>query len=276
VLDMRGDTSGAPLVREVGHLFRVVTQSLDRQAPADAMFVEVAERLRRVVPTRSVRLVRNGSLDAVPGKDSIYFDVPAKGSAGAARLLVEFAKGCRLEPWHFRMLKAAVQVLAAVQEIERGRIGESQPAPAQPAADTEAPPAASDLPGGWHRVVVRYRDGRLLKGYNRDFTPASGQVGVWVTPNGRRESRISAPLAQLKAVFFVHGLEGLPPEGRSLGTAERGRRVDVTFMDDEVLSGRTLNYSAEGVGFFLFPADMATNNSRVFVVTQAIREIHFP
>ena len=41
-----------------------------------------------------------------------------------------------------------------------------------------------DLPLGWKCLVVRYKDGRLLKGFTVDFAAAKGQVHVWRAPNG--------------------------------------------------------------------------------------------
>jgi hypothetical protein len=49
----------------------------------------------------------------------------------------------------------------------------------------------------------------------------------------------------------------------------------VTFLDDEVLSGTTMNYRPDGPGFFLTPGDAGANNERVFVVSRAIRHVRF-
>ena len=59
------------------------------------------------------------------------------------------------------------------------------------------------------------------------------------------------------------------------GTDREGRRIEVTFADDEVLLGSTLGYRPDGVGFFVTPADTRGNNVRVFVVSGAIRHVRF-
>ena len=50
----------------------------------------------------------------------------------------------------------------------------------------------------------------------------------------------------------------------------------MTFIDGEILGGRTLTYSAEGPGFFMTPTDCTSNNQRIFVVNNAVRSVQFP
>src|SRR3989442_7495893 len=45
-----------------------------------------------------------------------------------------------------------------------------------------------------------------------------------------------------------------------------GRRLEVTFQDDEKLVGTSEAYNPQKLGFFLFPADGKSNNSRIFIV----------
>ena len=106
-----------------------------------------------------------------------------------------------------------------------------------------------------------------MKGFCDEFSPATGQVQVSATPNSTRESRVIVSLKQLKAVFFVHDLEGGAARQGAQNPREAGRRIDVTFVDGELLSGTTLSYSRDGVGFFVYPADAHSNNSRTFVVS---------
>jgi hypothetical protein len=49
--------------------------------------------------------------------------------------------------------------------------------------------------------------------------------------------------------------------------------VEVTFQDGEVLVGTVRHVSAENLGFFLTPADPASNNLRVFVVAKAVAQL---
>jgi len=125
---------------------------------------------------------------------------------------------------------------------------------------------------------VRYLDGRLLKGFTRDFLASRGAVDLWPSQNTSVESRVSVPFGQLKAVFFVRNLEGDPNyvEPQTPVTPTAGRKVAVTFVDGEELTGFTRTYQPGAVGFFVQPLDPQNNNVRVFVVSQAIRHVRFP
>ena len=238
-----------------------LTSGIAGAATPDTMVVHVADCLKRAVPTRSVKLIE-ANAPFIHRTDAVHFDVPATDGGSPDRLLVEFARGCRLEPWHLQYLKAAAQLLAVVRETSRLR--------ALPVEEQ------IDVPSGWKRIVVRYLDGRLVKGFCDEFSPATGQVQVSATPNSTRESRVIVSLKQLKAVFFVHDLEGGAARQGAQNPREAGRRIDVTFVDGELLSGTTLSYSRDGVGFFVYPADAHSNNSRTFVVSAAVRHVQFP
>jgi hypothetical protein len=138
--------------------------------------------------------------------------------------------------------------------------------------------AQSDLPAGWHRLVVRYADGRLLKGYSQEFTASSGSLQVWPRPNAPSMTRITVPLAYLKAVFFVRDFEGDAEHVERCDgePAERGRSIAVTFLDGEVLVGTTMSYRTDADGFFIRPVDDGSNNVRIFVASRAIRHVQFP
>ena len=84
-------------------------------------------------------------------------------------------------------------------------------------------------------------------------------------------------VARLKAVFFVRDFDGDPnyQESKVFGGRGQGRRVEVTFSDGEVIVGTTLNYRPDGQGFMVSPADPGANNTRIFVVTTALRRVRF-
>jgi len=85
------------------------------------------------------------------------------------------------------------------------------------------------------------------------------------------------PLAQLKALFFVREFSGDPTlvESKDFVDPPKGRKVEVTFHDNEVMVGSTLGYRGEGNGFFLHPADGRSNNQRVFVTASGMRRMRF-
>lgn len=135
----------------------------------------------------------------------------------------------------------------------------------------------SEVPQGWHKLVVRYLDGRLLKGYGREFTASSSSLHVWPKPDAPAITRVTIPVWHLKAVFFVRDFTGDPNYVDTGAVMHRthGRRVIVTFLDGETLAGSTLNYNQDASGFFLCPLDARDNNFRVYVVSRAIRHVQF-
>jgi len=140
-------------------------------------------------------------------------------------------------------------------------------------APTDAPHAV-----GWQKIVVRYTEGQLLKGYTHDFNPARPQFSLWPSPASKPEDRVIVPLARLKGVFFVKDFAGNPDyiERTAAEHPQHGRRIEVTLLDNEVIAGRTLNYRPDGYGFFVMPADPLANNIRVFIVAAAVRQVRFP
>ncbi|MEJ2154155.1 MAG: hypothetical protein P8X96_02370, partial [Desulfobacteraceae bacterium] len=54
-----------------------------------------------------------------------------------------------------------------------------------------------------------------------------------------------------------------------------GRKTKVKFKDGEIIYGYTLGYSPERQGFYLTPADLGSNNERIFIVTSATENVQF-
>ena len=123
------------------------------------------------------------------------------------------------------------------------------------------------------QVVVRYQDGRLVKGITSNFLPARDSFHVQ-TPEG---DIVSVAQAELKAVFFVRSLAGNPTRKESAQfSATRpapGRKIRVVFGDGEEIVGTTQGYQPNRPGFFVFPADAGSNNERCFVITAATRRV---
>lgn len=125
-------------------------------------------------------------------------------------------------------------------------------------------------------VVAHYLDGRVIKGITRDFSP--NRPGVHIEVDGSSEI-VELRMRQLKALFFVKSFDGVPTrpdiKGFVAGPAEtsQGRKLAVRFRDGEFLCGYTLSWSPDRDGFFLFPADIDSNNQRIFVVTSSTDEV---
>jgi hypothetical protein len=132
------------------------------------------------------------------------------------------------------------------------------------------------------KIVARFRDGRVLKGFVRNFSIESDTV-ILSDQKTNKESRV--PIEELKALFFVKNFEGSSEyvERKIYGIRENlGRKVFIKFIDKESLVGfiegdipwdKGFSLSKLGKkakGFFLTPVDSECNNERVFVVGSAI------
>lgn len=124
-----------------------------------------------------------------------------------------------------------------------------------------------------NKVVVRYKDGRILKGTTTDFFPNRAQFYV-IEISGERKL---VYVEELKAIFFVKNYEGdkeYQPKYES-DIAGGGKKISVEFEDGEVITGHTLGYSPDRIGFFVTPADPESNNSRIFVIKASTTSIKF-
>jgi PilZ domain len=131
---------------------------------------------------------------------------------------------------------------------------------------------ARPIQSQWNQIMLRYTDGRLLKGFSRDRLLTNGHVEVWALPDAPQQARITVPVRHLKAVIFLGGSEGEAahaPEQAGSGA----RPAAVTFLDDEVIVGTVLDYKPDGVGFFLSPLDAETQDVRLFIFSGAIRHV---
>jgi Family of unknown function (DUF6982) len=122
-----------------------------------------------------------------------------------------------------------------------------------------------------NRVVARFRDGAMVRGTTIDFSPMRGYFhlndGVFVH---------EVNVAELKALFFVREFDGNATYDEKKGffaSGNQGKKVMVEFDDGEVMFGYTLNYSSQGMGFFVFPGDPESNNEKIFVVHAATRAV---
>jgi len=128
------------------------------------------------------------------------------------------------------------------------------------------------------RVVVRYADGRILKGHTADFLPTTEALFHLTTDRpGANPEEIR--IAELKAVFFVRELRGQVDhrERQDFDPTRRlvGRKIRVRFKDGEILVGTTLDYQLKCLGFFVIPADPGSNNEACFIVSSAVRDLAF-
>ncbi len=126
-----------------------------------------------------------------------------------------------------------------------------------------------------NRIVIRYRDGRKLKGYTWDFVPNKEIFHVADADDERKITEVNTK--ELKAVFFVRTFDGnrLHKPDYTLEAFSRvpGLKLKVVFSDNEVVYGTTNAYTSGRKGFFLLPADKKGNNERVYVLAEATKSI---
>ena len=128
------------------------------------------------------------------------------------------------------------------------------------------------------KVVVRYLNGQVLKGFTQDFLPNKDRFHLHPAGKSSAES-LEIFTRDLKAIFFVQDFVGNPQydERKKYTDADKpqGRKVEVTFVDGEILVGSTLGYDPKRPGFFLFPVYPKSNNIRVFAISPAVKNVRY-
>ena len=126
------------------------------------------------------------------------------------------------------------------------------------------------------KVVVRYTNGKMLKGSAIDFFPNKDRFHV-IPMDKPLDKPIEVMINQLKAVFVVRDFKGVPQyverDGFREGESPYGSLLEVTFADGEVLVGSCMSFDLKRQGFFISPADPKSNNLRVFVICSALKRI---
>jgi hypothetical protein len=126
------------------------------------------------------------------------------------------------------------------------------------------------------KVVVRYANGKVLKGYTQDFFPNKDRFHLF--PTDKTDALgVDVFVKDLKAIFLVRDFVGNPQyvERKRYINGEKpsGRKIEVIFRDGELIVGSTLGYDRNRPGFFVLPADPKSNNVRIFVVASAVTQV---
>lgn len=137
------------------------------------------------------------------------------------------------------------------------------------------------------KIVVRFLDGKIIKGYATQFSEKSSHINV---KNVETDEEYRIAVDELKALFFVGSFEGKRSynEKKIYGISEKkGDRVFVKFKDGESIVGylsgdvpwdRKKGYYLSKIkndltGFYIVPVDRESNNIRIFVFTSAIQDV---
>ncbi|MCK4829015.1 hypothetical protein KA005_75530 [bacterium] len=125
-----------------------------------------------------------------------------------------------------------------------------------------------------NKVVVRFKDGTIIKGNTSDLFPNKAHFHVNHHLDGKIEQ---VDVEEIKAVFFVKDFKGDKDHKKKYDDEFHGagRKIVVDFNDGESIIGYALGYSPDRKGFFVTPADLSGNNERVFVVKSATKNIKF-
>lgn len=271
-----------PMAHPLAALIGQIIPALEPYRGLPAVITELERQLRQTVPQVCLRLV-TASDPAARGKKSILINVPG-ARAESALVSIDLPRGLVLNDWQTRVLRVGSRLIALLQRLEPDTIAPTQDNRASdpnpfPVKNLVTASPSSDQPNStWQKIVVRYTEGQILKGYTHDFSPARQQFSLWPSPNAAPNERVIVPLARLKGVFFVRDFAGNPGyvERTECSESHHGRRIEVTLMDDEVIAGRTLTYRPDGHGFFVTPADPLANNIRIFIVASSVRQVRFP
>ncbi|MCE5195320.1 MAG: hypothetical protein LLF28_07745 [Nitrospiraceae bacterium] len=139
--------------------------------------------------------------------------------------------------------------------------------------------------GESEKVVLRFNDGKVLKGHIENFSETSSEV-IFEDSDGK--GILSVSLDKLKAIFFVKSFEGDSKyiEKKKYGIRQtEGRKIYIKFADGESLVGYVKGDTPWGKGFFiskpdeklkgffLIPTDTDSNNIRTFVVRSSVKDI---
>ena len=125
-----------------------------------------------------------------------------------------------------------------------------------------------------NQIIVRFKDGMIMKGTTNDFFPNKLCFHL-----NRLDGKIEEiDIENLKAVFFVKDFEGNKDYQKKYEDSIHGagRKIEIEFTDGESITGYALGYSPDRHGFFITPADLSSNNERIFVVKSATININFP
>lgn len=122
-----------------------------------------------------------------------------------------------------------------------------------------------------NKIVARLKDGTLKKGTTNDFSPDKKSFRL----NLLNGETVTINIGELKAIFFVKDFDGnkdhkvtytdIVPGG--------GRKVQIEFIDGEILIGYTQGYSPDRPGFFVIPADTKSNNERICVISSSTQRV---
>jgi hypothetical protein len=139
-----------------------------------------------------------------------------------------------------------------------------------------APAVKESRKSTYKKVVVRKLDRSLVKGFVDSTSYLRSDAVQMLDREGRT---VVIPLSEIKGVFFVRDFQGNPQRSERKLFQSRPRLaglwVQMTFKDKEVLEGLLPNNLVElnPAGFLVTPADLYSNNLKIFAPRTALNEL---
>ena len=129
-----------------------------------------------------------------------------------------------------------------------------------------------------NKIVVKFKDGKIVKGCTTDFGP-NKEIFHLNPIEEYGKDVIEIEVSSLRAVFFVKDFKGNKNykkvrtfKGQPKGIPSQ-RKIIVIFKDGENFYGTCHSYDPDRKGFFVYPIDPKDNNDRVFVVAPAVDSV---
>lgn len=122
-----------------------------------------------------------------------------------------------------------------------------------------------------NKVVVKFKDNNVLRGQTLNFVPTKDSFHL----QQDKGAPVFIEIERLKAIFFVKDLLGNKNHQKNYKDKIMGggRKLRVTFLDGEEITGYSFGYSPERPAFMMVPADVKGNNDRIFVIKSATSKI---
>ena len=126
-----------------------------------------------------------------------------------------------------------------------------------------------------NKMVVHMKDGTIHKGVTQDFSPDEELFHLLPGEGGGLPLRLR--LDELKALFYVKdyiGNRDFVARRKFDEARASAQRAIVAFNDGEEVWGILgEGVDEKSIGFFFYPADKDDNNTRIFVIRSALKEL---
>ncbi|NVM47084.1 MAG: hypothetical protein HWN79_19480, partial [Candidatus Lokiarchaeota archaeon] len=109
-----------------------------------------------------------------------------------------------------------------------------------------------------NKIVVKFKDGKIVKGWSTDFGPNKEIFHLHSLEEYGKEI-LEIEISSLKAVFFVKDYLGdknykkVRTFNIDLKITPSQRKLIVNFVDGEHLYGTSHDYGRYKIGFFIYP-----------------------